>query len=111
MERGAMPELARVAARSRWLPVAPPGYVGSVPLWPSFTSGLEPEEHRRLYGPWLWDPHQMRVAPQQFEPLMPLWSRAGAGSVGLFDMPGVPETSAAAAFIIRGWGSHNPMER
>src|SRR5204863_443418 len=39
------------------------------------------------------------------------WSRARAGSVGLFDMPGVPETSPAAAFIIRGWGSHNPMER
>ncbi|MFL5867386.1 MAG: alkaline phosphatase family protein [Thermoleophilaceae bacterium] len=111
MEAGEMPNLGALAERSAKLTVAPQRYIGGVPLWPSFTSGLEPEEHRRLYGPWLWDPHQMRVAPQQFEPLMPLWSRAGAGSVGLFDMPGVPETSAAAAFIIRGWGSHNPMER
>src|SRR3954469_11250837 len=111
MERGAMPELARVAARPRWLPVAPPGYVGSVPLWPSFSSGLGPEEHRRLYGPWLWDPERMNLFAQQPKPLEPLWARSDASSIGLFDVPGCRPELDRDGFVVRGWGTHNPMDR
>src|SRR4051794_10639928 len=87
MDDGDMPNLAALAERSATLRVAPDGYIGGVPLWPSFTSGLGPEDHHRIFGPWLWDPEQMRIAPQQLDPLTPLWTRSGAGSVGLMDVP------------------------
>jgi Type I phosphodiesterase / nucleotide pyrophosphatase len=108
--RGEMPELARVAERSAWLPVGPEVYIGSVPLWPSFTTGLGAERHRRTYGPWLWDPDQMRIAPENTAPLQPLWARSGIESIGLFDVPGAPAESPYPGFIVRGWGTHNPMD-
>src|SRR3954447_4627959 len=108
--RGELPALAALAKRSTWLRVAPERYVGSVPLWPSFTGAVRPEEHGRLYGPWLWDPAQMRVAPQVREPLSPPWARSGAESVGVFDVPGAPPGQPGSGFAVRGWGSHNPME-
>lgn len=111
MASGEMPALARLAARSASLRVAPETYVGSVTLWPSFTTGLGPEEHRRLYGPWLWEPDEMRIAAQSPEPMKPLWARSGAASIGLFDVPGAPATAPIPGFIVRGWGAHNPMER
>jgi hypothetical protein len=110
MERGEMPHLARLAECSAWLAVAPDKYVGSVPLWPSFTTGLPAAEHRRLYGPWTWDPERMRIVPQALTPLEPLWAQAGVDSVGLFDVPGT-RAEPRGGFTVRGWGTHNPMDR
>src|SRR5205085_2978971 len=74
-----------------------------------FTGGVPPEQHGRLYGPWLWDPQQMRIAARVPEPLRPPWARTEA--LGLFDVPGTPaSTRPCAGFAVRGWGSHNPME-
>jgi hypothetical protein len=111
MMSGEMPALAGLAERSAWLRVAPETYIGSVPLWPSFNTGLGAEAHRRLYGPWLWDPDEMRVAVQPLPPMAPLWTRSGAASIGSFDVPGAPTTPPLPGFVVRGWGSHNPMEK
>jgi predicted AlkP superfamily phosphohydrolase/phosphomutase len=107
---GELPALARLAERSAWLPVAADPYVGSVTLVPSFLTGLPPERHGRLYGPWLWDPESMRVAAQTPEPLVPLWTGSAARSVGLFDVPLAPASPPDAGFVVRGWGAHNPLE-
>ena len=110
MARGEMPALARLAERSSWVRMAPPAYVGGVPLWPSFTSGLDAEQHGRLYGPWLWEPDRMRILPQHRERLEPVWARLHPGSVGLFDVPGAPPRLEREGFVVRGWGTHNPMD-
>jgi predicted AlkP superfamily phosphohydrolase/phosphomutase len=107
MGSGEMPALARLAERSAFLRVAAEPYVGSGPLWPSFITGLEPERHRRLYGPWLWDPEEMRIAPQPEAPLTPMWD---GSSIGLFDVPMAPACTPPGGFAIRGWGSHHPMD-
>jgi predicted AlkP superfamily phosphohydrolase/phosphomutase len=110
MARGEMPVLSRLAQRSAWVPLAPEPYIGSVAQWPSIASGLRPEQHRRLYGPWLWDPEQMRIAPHTPEPITPLWTRSGAASIGIFDVPWVEGSATPGGFLVRGWGSHNPMD-
>jgi predicted AlkP superfamily phosphohydrolase/phosphomutase len=110
IDRGELPALAALAARSAWLRVGADPYIGSVPLGPSFISGLRPEQHERLYGPWLWEPERMRMAPQSREPLTPLWDRPGAPAVGLFDLPGATPSETGTGFVVRGWGPHSPME-
>ena len=110
MTRGEMPALARLAEHSSWVRMAPPTYIGSVPLWPSFNSGLEAEQHRRMYGPWLWEPDRMKILPQRPEPLEHVWARLHSGSVGLFDVAGAPARLEREGFVVRGWGTHNPMD-
>ncbi|MEA2444227.1 MAG: hypothetical protein QOJ12_1519, partial [Thermoleophilales bacterium] len=110
MARGELPVLARLAQSSAWIPLAPDPYVGSVPQWPSITSGLLPQQHRRLYGPWLWDPEQMRIAAHTPEPLTPVWTRSGASSIGIFDVPAIAASASPGGFVVRGWGSHNPLD-
>jgi len=111
IEDGELPSLRRLLAEGTWAKVRSPAHIGSGAVWPTFTTGLDPQEHG-IHSDWSWQPRMMRLARACCDHLTPFWKAlAGSGlTVGVMDVPFAPPVSAGEGFEISEWGAHDPLE-
>jgi predicted AlkP superfamily phosphohydrolase/phosphomutase len=106
---GELPVLAGLAERSAWLRVDSTARLGSGTVWPTFVTGLEPQDHRRVYGEWVWNPETMHMVPNDYES-RPFWADGGTRSVGVLDIPMASHVEPDDGFVVTEWGPYERLE-
>jgi predicted AlkP superfamily phosphohydrolase/phosphomutase len=108
MSENLMPSMASLVQRGRWTRVDSVAHIGSGAVWPSFFTGLTPNEHGQ-YGEWRWDPSTMAVRRFTGEGLVPFWKQAAESGarVGVLDVPFAPLIGLREGFEISEWGAHD----
>lgn len=107
---GRLPNLARLLERGRWTEVESAASIGSGSVWPTFFTGLTPNEHGQ-YWEWCWVPAEMDVRRYSGEGLVPFWAKLVAEGyrVGVLDVPFAPLLGMEEGFEISEWGSHDVL--
>lgn len=108
---GRLPSLARLVASGRWGRVASPATVGSGAVWPTFVSGMAPDEHG-LFGEFAWNADAMGLERPAFETLAPFWRQLTGPdrTVAVVDVPFAPVTTGQPGLVeISDWGAHDWM--
>lgn len=105
---GHLPAIARLMERGRWGEVRAPADIGSGSVWPTFSTGLAPEQHG-VFGEHAWDPDAMRLRRPDFGHLDPFWrGLAEAGRrVAVVDVPFAPVVGHDRLVEIADWGAHD----
>jgi predicted AlkP superfamily phosphohydrolase/phosphomutase len=105
---GELPVLAGLASRRGRAQISSPAHIGSPAVWPTFTTGTEPQEHGHCFGAY-WQPGRMRVAPDHPDNLDAWWRRvADSGRrVLTLDIPFAPLTGGEACIDVAEWGAHD----
>lgn len=111
IEDGELPALRRLLDEGAWSSVRSPAHIGSGAVWPTFTTGLDPQEHG-IHSDWSWQPGSMRLARVRCDQLVPFWTALAREGlrVGVMDVPFAPPVSAGEGFEISEWGAHDPLE-
>jgi predicted AlkP superfamily phosphohydrolase/phosphomutase len=108
--RGELPALAALAREGEMGTVRGRGELSSGCVWPTFFTGLEPEQHGMYSGGFGWRPDTMRVAARATQGwLEPFWSAAGSNGtgVGVLDVPFAPMVGLERGFEVSEWGAHD----
>lgn len=108
---GMLPTLGRLLDEGEWATVQSPAHIGSGAVWPTFTTGLDPQEHG-IHSDWSWQPEMMRLARVNCDHLTPFWKALALAGlrVGVMDVPFAPHVSLDEGFEISEWGAHDPLE-
>src|SRR5688572_14194239 len=108
IERGALPALARLRDEGSWASVRSPAPIGSESVYPSFSTGADPQHHGH-FGGWPWSPDKMSVVPLRMERLPPFWGSLShdGPTVAVLDVPLAPHVGLTRGFEITEWGGHH----
>jgi predicted AlkP superfamily phosphohydrolase/phosphomutase len=111
MEREELPNLKSLLKAGKWLRVESPAHLGSGSVWPTFIAGQSPTVHG-VYGEWLWDPSQMSVVRYNGKRVTPFWKKfvERGVSVGVLDIPFMPQIGISKGFEISEWGPHDIVD-
>src|SRR5687768_16101577 len=91
IDQGEMPVLGSVLAEGRWIDIDSTADVGSSSVWPTFTTGQDPDVHG-MYSEWCWEPQSMGLSMLSGEQLNPFWKMLSqkGHSVGVLGVPFMP---------------------
>lgn len=108
IEQKALPALASLLDKGKWLEVRSPSLIGSGCVWPTFLTGEEPSSHG-IYSEWKWLPETMNLRRYEGHHLTPFWkSLAQHGvSIGVFDVPFAPPVGLTRGFEVCEWWAHD----
>ena len=101
IDQGEMPVLGSVLADGRWIDISSTADVGSSSVWPTFTTGQDPEIHG-IYSEWCWEPQSMGLSMLSGQHLDPFWKMLAqkGHSVGVLGVPFMPLIGLSAGFEI-----------
>ena len=101
IDEGEMPVLASVLAEGRWIDISSTADVGSSSVWPTFTTGEDPEIHG-IYSEWCWEPASMGLSMLSGRHLNPFWKTLSqkGHSVGVLGVPFMPLDGSATGFEV-----------
>jgi hypothetical protein len=107
-EEGRLPTFARLAAESGWGTVMSPAPIGSGAVWPTFSTGQQPDVHG-FFGEYAWDPAVMAFRRAEFGDFVPFWrDLAAAGrTIAVIDVPFAPVVGHERLLEVAGWGAHD----
>ena len=71
--QGDLPHLAKLVDEGQWSDINVFENVGPAVVWPTFLTGLEPEEHA-FFSEWAWIPETMSLERNDWRRLRPFWS-------------------------------------
>src|SRR5918999_888901 len=88
IDEGEMLVLASVLADGRWIDITSTSDVGSSSVWPTFTTGQDPDIHG-IYSEWWWEPESMGLSMLSGKHLNPFWKSLSqkGHSVGVLGVP------------------------
>jgi predicted AlkP superfamily phosphohydrolase/phosphomutase len=91
IDDGEMPFLKSLLSNGRWIRLESTADVGSSSVWPTFTTGDDPEVHG-IYSEWCWQSESMRLSSLTGSHLNPFWKRLSdkGHSVGVVGVPFAP---------------------
>lgn len=111
IDRGRMPNLARLLEKGSWSDVTSPADIGSGAVWPAFVTGLSAAEHG-IHSEWSWDAESMSLWRTPVAGLVPFWMALADSkrSIGIVDVPFAPFLGLANGFELAEWGAHDRIE-
>ena len=111
IDHGELPKLKSLLFGGKWLRVKSPAHLGSGSVWPTFIAGQNPSVHG-VYGEWLWDPTFMSVTRYNGKRVTPFWKNfvERGVSVGVLDIPFMPQIGISKGFEISEWGPHDIVD-
>ena len=111
IDHGELPKLKSLLFGGKWLRVKSPAHLGSGSVWPTFIAGQSPSVHG-VYGEWLWDPTFMSVTRYNGKRVTPFWKNfvERGVSVGVLDIPFMPQIGISKGFEISEWGPHDIVD-
>jgi predicted AlkP superfamily phosphohydrolase/phosphomutase len=101
IEANELPVLNSLLSAGHWIDLDSPADIGTSSVWPSFTTGEDPEIHG-IYSEWCWEPERMGLSSLSGRHLVPFWkSYAEAGNnLGILGVPFMPFIGISNGFEI-----------
>ena len=101
IDQGEMPVLGSLLADGRWIDIDSTADIGSSSVWPTFTTGEDPQDHG-IYSEWCWDQRSMGLRPLSGQHLIPFWKPLSdeGRTVGVLGVPFMPLIGLRSGFEI-----------